>query len=102
MNRQHFNIQLSISHPFSNIGAVYNIQNDQINNHQSEKNGHMLQERFVRDLLTTLRYILGLNGRDADLYSWVGRPIRADKKIIYQQTRRVTTLLRPLLKSSRR
>ena len=35
-------------------------------------------------------------------YSWIGRPIWADKKLIYQRTRRVTTLLRPPLESSRR
>ena len=35
-------------------------------------------------------------------YSWIGRPIRADKKIICQCTRRVTTLSRPPLESSRR
>ena len=35
-------------------------------------------------------------------YSWIGRPLRADKKLIYQQTRWVTTLLRPPLESSRR
>ena len=28
-------------------------------------------------------------------YSWIGRPIRADKKSIYQQTRRDTILSRP-------
>ena len=33
-------------------------------------------------------------------YSWIGRPIRADKKIFYQQTRRVTTLSKPPLESS--
>ena len=35
-------------------------------------------------------------------YSWIGRPKRADKELIYQRTRRVTTLLRPPLESSRR
>ena len=35
-------------------------------------------------------------------YSWIGRPKRADKKIICQRTRRVTTLLSPPLESSRR
>ena len=35
-------------------------------------------------------------------YSWIGRQIRADKKSIYQRTRRATTLSRPQLESSRR
>ena len=34
-------------------------------------------------------------------YSWIGHKIRADKKLICQRTRRVTTLLRPPLESSR-
>ena len=36
------------------------------------------------------------------IYSWIGRPIRADIKLICQRTRRATTLLRPPLESSRR
>ena len=35
-------------------------------------------------------------------YSWIGRPIWADKKLIYRRTRRVTTIPRPPLESSRR
>ena len=35
-------------------------------------------------------------------YSWIGRPIRADKKSTCQRTRGATTLSRPPLESSRR
>ena len=36
------------------------------------------------------------------LYSWIGRPIRVDKKIIPEKTVRATTIPRPPLESSRR
>ena len=54
----------------------------------------MKTRQFLASLATT--------ARTSDSYSWIGRPIRADKKLILEKTVRATTLSRPPLESSRR
>ena len=61
-----------------------------------------LRSIFSRILRVRQVGLLRVYHLDQLLYSWIGRPIRADKKLICQRTRRVTTFLRPLLESSRR
>ena len=71
-------------HVFSGPHASYNLKDK-----QSVAMWHRLQSCTTSPVLAYF------------VYSWIGRPIRADKKSICQRTRRATINPRPRMKSSR-